>query len=245
MRDDQATGLRRLFARAAPFTVSVAGEGATPIAVDLALALARSGRRVLVIDRSRAEAAGVFGVKVRYDFGQLSAGHKRWADVAIDAFDGVQLLPAARGLDEIACEGKDWQLTIAAAIGTASPFDVWVINGMPSPRGDCASVLMPIAPTAAAITGAYARIKALAIGGRRTFGVVVHGARSDAAAHEAFRSVAETAQRFLRAHLDYLGAIPAAAPAHRIADARSTRGRVFTKLAETLVTPALARAVAF
>lgn len=245
MRDDQATGLRRLFAPAAPFTVSVAGEAATPIAVDLAVALARIGRRVLFIDRSRAEAAAAFGLKVRYDFAQLAAGHKRWADVAHDAFDGVKLLPAARGLDEIACEGNDWQAAIGAAIGAASPFDVWVINGMPSPRGNCASILMPIAPSAAAITGAYARIKALAIGGRRTFGVVVHGAKSDGAAHEAFRSVAETAQRFLRAHLDYLGAIPAAAVASRIADSRSARGRAFTKLVETLVAPALARAVAF
>ncbi len=245
MRDDQATGLRRMFARAAPFAVSVAGEGATPIAVDLAVALARIGRRVLVVDRSRAEAATAFGLKVRYDFAQLAAGDKRWADVALDAFDGVKLLPAARGLDEIACEGNDWQAAVGCAIGAASPFDVWVINGMPSPRGVCASILMPIAPTAAAITGAYARIKALAIGGRRTFSVVVHGARSDAAAHEAFRSVAETAQRFLRAHLEYLGPIPAAAAANRIAEPRSARGRAFTTLAETLVTPALAHAVAF
>jgi len=245
MRDDQATGLRRLFAPAAPFTVSVAGEGATPIAVDLAAALARIGRRVLVIDRSRAEAAAAFGIKARYDFAQLAAGHKGWTDVALDAFDGIKLLPAARGLDEIACEGNDWHAAIAAAIGTAPPFDVWVINGMPSPRGDCASILMPIAPTAAAITGAYARIKALAIGGRRRFGVVVHGAKSDAAAHEAFRSVAETAQRFLRAHLDYLGAIPASPAANGIADPRSARGRALARLAEELVTPALAQAVAF
>jgi flagellar biosynthesis protein FlhG len=245
MRDDQATGLRRLFAPAVPFTVSVAGEGATPIAVDLAVALARIGRRVLVVDRSRAEAAAAFGLKVRYDFAQLAAGDKRWADVALPAFDGVTLLPAARGLDEIACEGHDWRDAISAAIGAPSPFDVWLINGMPSPRGDCSSILLPIAPTAAAITGAYARIKALAIGGRRVFSVVVHGAKSDAAAHEAFRSVAETAQRFLRATLDYRGAIPASTPAHAIADPRSSRGRALTKLAETLVAPALAHAVAF
>ena len=245
MRDDQATGLRRLFAPTAPFTVSVAGEGATPIAVDLAAALARIGRRVLVIDRSRAEAAAAFGIKVRYDFAHLAAGHKRWTDVALTAFDGITLLPAARGLDEIACDGHDWRDAIGAAIGTASPFDVWLVNGMPSPRGDCTSILLPIAPTAAAITGAYARIKALAIGGRRTFGVVVHGAKSDTAAHEAFRSVAETAQRFLRAHLDYLGAIPLADARTGIADPRSARGRALARLAEALVTPALARAVAF
>jgi len=245
MRDDQATGLRRLFAPASAFTVSVAGEGATPIAVDLAVALARLGRRVLIVDRTRGETAGLFGLKVRYDFAQLAGGHKRWAEVALDAFDGVKLLPAARGLDEITCEGNDWQVAIASAIGAASPFDVWVINGLPSPRGNCASVLMPIAPTAAAITGAYARIKALTIGGRRTFGVVIHGAKSDSAAKETFRSVAETAERFLRAHLDYLGAIPVAAPASPIADPRSARGRALTKLAETLVTPALAHAAAF
>ena len=238
MRDDQATGLRRLFAPPAPLTVSVAGEGATPIAVDLAVALARIGRRVLVVDRSRAEAAASFRLKVRYDFAQLAAGHKRWADVALAAFDGVMLLPAARGLDEIACEGRDWRDAIGAA-----PFDVWLVNGMPPP-GERTSIVLPIAPTAAAITGAYARIKALALGGRRAFSVVVHGAKSEAAANEAFRSIAETAQRFLRARLDYLGAIPAATPENAIADAQSARGRALAHLAETLVAPALARAVA-
>jgi MinD-like ATPase involved in chromosome partitioning or flagellar assembly len=243
MRDDQATGLRRLFAPRVPATISVTGEGASAIAVDLAAAFARGGRRVLVVDRSRAEAAAAFGLKVRYDFAQLAAGHRRWSDVALAACDGVTLLPAARGLDEIACEGRDWRDAIAHAARAASPYDVWLINGMPPPRGDCESILLPIAPTAAAITGAYARIKALALGGRRAFRVVVHGAKSDVAAHDAYRSVAETAQRFLRARLEYLGAIPSSP--HSLADPRSQRGLAFSAIAEALIArAALAHAVA-
>ncbi len=244
MRDDQATGLRRLFAPCAPPTICVTGESATQIAVDLAAALARIGRRVLLVDRSRAEAAAAFGLKVRYDFAQALNGHRRWCDVALAACDGVTLLPAARGLDEIACEGRDWRDEIARALAGVAPFDVWLVNGMPPQRGDVASILLPIAPTASAITAAYARIKALAIGGRRTFGVVVHGARSDAAAADAYRSVCETAQRFLRARLDYYGAMPPAQTAHAIADARSPRGRAFASLAEALVAPTHARAIA-
>jgi MinD-like ATPase involved in chromosome partitioning or flagellar assembly len=244
MRDDQATGLRRLFAPSAAPMLAVTGEAATPIAVDLAAALARAGRRVLIVDRSRAEAAAAFGLRVRYDFAHVSNGHKHWPDVALGAADGVTLLPAARGLDEIACEGGDWRDAIGAAIGAGAPFDVWLVNGMPPPRGDVAAIVLPLAPTASAITTAYARIKALAIGGRRTFGVVVHGARSDTAAADAYRSVAETAQRFLRARLDYHGAIPAAEPGQPIAERRSARGRAFASLAESLVAPAAQRAVA-
>ena len=199
---------------------------------------------MLVVDRSRGEGAAAFGLKVRYDLAHLTAGDKRWRDVALAAPDGVTLLPAARGLDELACDGRDWRRAVSDVIGPASAFDVWLVNGVPPPQGACASILLPISPTAAAITGAYARIKALALGGRHAFHVVVHGARSEAAAFDAYRSVAETAQRFLRARLEYCGAIPAATPAHAPAGAGSARGRAFLRLAETLVAPAPARAVA-
>lgn len=217
MRDDQATGLRRLFARRMRRPLGVGGIDAAPVVCDLARTLAGLGSRVLVIDRTLGEVAMRMHVRTRFELAQVVAGDRSLADVLIDGPDGVGILPAARGLDELALntaasEGG-WQARLAAWLAAAQrDFDVWLINGLP-PAGDDADVLLAIEPTAQGITGAYAQIKALAhCRGQRSFGIVIHRANSEATARATFASVAATAQRFLRANLDYRGAIPTDAP---------------------------------
>jgi flagellar biosynthesis protein FlhG len=241
MPDDQAGGLRRLFGAAEPFVLSVAGKGVTPVALDLATALARIGRRVLVLDRSRGDAAAGCGLAARYELAHILAGAKQWGDVALQGPDGIVILPAARGLDALDRDGADWQAAVARlARGAGQAFDVWLVNGAPPRHGAVASVLLPIAPTAAAITDAYAQMKRLALErGQRDFRVLVHRAKSETAAFAAYRNVATAAERFLSARLDFCGCIPGDATQPRgvrraIADARSARGHAFLRLAETL-----------
>jgi flagellar biosynthesis protein FlhG len=231
MRDDQASGLRRLFGQRASRLVGIGGLDATAFAGDLAAALNEVGSRVLVIDRTRGELASRVGARVRYELSHVVSGERRLADVLIDAPGEVTILPAARGLDELAlgCDDADggWQARLADWLTEASrEFDVWLVNGLP-PSGSRADVLLAVQPTAAGLTGAYAQIKALAqCRGVRSFGIVVR-AESDAVANVAFASVAQTARRFLAAELDHCGTI-----AER--DAPSRR-RGLLRLAESLV----------
>jgi flagellar biosynthesis protein FlhG len=220
MPNDQASGLRRLFLRRMRRPLGVGGVDATPVVCDLAQTLAELGSRVLVIDRTRGELAARMNARVRFELAHVVAGDRSLADVLIDGPQGVAILPAARGLDELAlntCEGEGgWQARLSAWLVQAQrDFDVWLINGLPPAGGD-ADVLLAIEPTAQGITCAYAQIKALAhCRGQRSFGIVIHRAASEASAQATFASVATTARRFLRANLDYRGAIPAAAPAQR------------------------------
>jgi len=246
MHDDQANGLRRLFGAPTPCLLSVAGPGVTPVTVDLAAALARLGRRVLLLDRSRGEAASACGLAVRYELAHVIAGDKAWRDVVLGGPDGIAIMPAARALDALDRDGRDWQAAITGlALAAGQQFDVWLLNGPPAVRGAHADVLLPITPTATAITGAYAQIKRLALDhGRRDFRVVVHRAQSEAAALDAYRSFAETAQRYLSARLDFCGTIPNEGPASRtarrgVADARSPRGHAFLRLAESIAAAAV------
>jgi hypothetical protein len=97
------------------------------------------------------------------------------------------------------------------------PFDVMLVNGAPLPVAD-AQVLLALAPTSAAVTQAYTELKTLARGGRaRRCELVVHGARTEGAALDAFDSVAITAGRFLGMTLAVAGTMPGTPRAPRIA----------------------------
>lgn len=210
MPDDQAMGLRRLFGSARHDTVAVCGSGSARIAVHLAAALGDAGRRVLILDRSIGEVATAVGEKARYDLVHVLDGDRRLDEVIVETRKGVAVLPAARGLDRLAVESADWREALRAAVpGLATRFDVWLVNGLLPGAAPDVPVLLALSPTARAITTVYAHIKALARAqGRHDFAVVVHHASSLAAAQKVFACVAETAARFLAAHLELIGFVP-------------------------------------
>jgi len=230
MRDDQASGLRQLFGRRTRRLFGIGGVETSGFVADLAHALGEIGSRVLIIDRTRGEIASRVGARVRFELAHVVSGERALGDVLIEAGDEVTILPAARGLDELAlsCDDGDggWPVRLSDWIGDAGrEFDVWLVNGLP-PSGSHADMLLAIQPTAAGLTGAYAQIKALAqYRGLRSFGVVVR-AESEAVANVAFASVAQTARRFLAADLALRGTV---------AERASSRRQALLRLAETLV----------
>jgi MinD-like ATPase involved in chromosome partitioning or flagellar assembly len=224
MPTDQASGLRRLFTRAEPRLVGVGGVDPTPVALDLAATLAELGSRVLVVDRTRGEAGTRLGVPFRFELAHVIAGERSLEEVIVGA-NGIDVLPAARGLDELVLETsrieQGWQRRLSDwLLASDRRYDVWLVNGLP-PAGAQIDLLMAIEPTAAGVTGAYAQIKALAnVGRAQRFGVVVHRAASEEAARATFASLAATARRFLSAELAYRGFVPAASSTRR--DGRQT-----------------------
>lgn len=239
MRDqpnDQATGLRALFARRLRTTLSLAGDGGAGITLNLGAALARLGQRVLVIDRSVGEAAAVLGIKARYELAHVLAGDRQLRDVLLPGPDGVTLLPAARGLSRLAEASGSWQELLAACVDPyATAFNVWLVNGLPPGGGADAPVLFVTAPTVDALTATYAQMKALARDqGRREFRVVVCRAKSEAAAIATYRNVARTAEEFLAARLDFCGYIPRLGEAS-LAESDSPCGDAFARLAESVL----------
>jgi flagellar biosynthesis protein FlhG len=249
-RHDQATGLRRLFAREALQVLSVAGThdaSVTAVTLNLAAALARLGHRPLVLDLTHGGAAMALGLRARYDLAHVLRGDKAIAQVLIPGDNGVTVLPATRGLETIAGQGACWRQTLTQMFEQAEQtFDVWLVNGVAPPVAVNGSPLMVIAPTREAITSAYARIKALARAhGQREFRIVVDRAASESAALSAYKSIASTSRQFLSARLDYCGYLPldddarpapARAAALSLADSESARGHAFTRLAEVVAT---------
>jgi len=80
------------------------GVGKTTISVNLATALAKSGKTVMLLDGDLglANAQLAFGCQVKYNFSHVLAGVKTLEEIIITTSSGVQLVPGASGLQELA-----------------------------------------------------------------------------------------------------------------------------------------------
>ena len=112
---DQAAGLRRLIAARDPGMLALSGADAdsyAPLALDLAAASERDGRRVLLLDLTRGGLARhmgrtmqgytMQGRTMRYELMHVIDAHKRLDEVVAVGPRGVPLLPAARGVRALA-----------------------------------------------------------------------------------------------------------------------------------------------
>jgi len=104
---DQAEGLRRLLLRASAHVVTVAaaraGLGATSVVVNLAAALARAGKDVLVLDEnlSHDNVGNMLALKPRYDLLNVVRCDKTWREIMLHPQPGVRVLPAARAIQAL------------------------------------------------------------------------------------------------------------------------------------------------
>jgi len=235
MREDQALGLRRLFSKRRARMLGVIGEEGTAVTLELAAAFARASQRVLILDRTCAGIAQASSLRTRYELRHALCGDKPLRDVAVAGPQHTVLLPAMRGLDEVARGGATACERLCALIDdTLGPFDLLLVNGAPLPLAE-AGVLLALAPTATALTQAYTELKKLARQAQpRRCDVAIQRARSEAAALDAFDSVALTAGRFLGMTLALAGTMPGG-PQRFDADNQTPRARAVGRIAERLV----------
>jgi flagellar biosynthesis protein FlhG len=234
MREDQALGLRRLFARRRARMLGVIGEEATGVTLELAAAFARNRQRVLLLDRTAGEAARGLGLRARWELRHAIRGDKLLRSITLEGPAGVTVLPATRGLDDISTHGPQGCEAFVAALDDAlGPFDLMLINGAPLPLSE-AGVLLALAPTSTALTHAYAGLKQLARQAQpRRCDVAIQRARSEDAALDAFDSVALTAGRFLGMTLALAGTMPGG-PQRFDEPADTPRGRAIARIAQRL-----------
>jgi hypothetical protein len=108
IRQDQAAGLRRLFAPSEPHWLPVLlapGQDRLDAEwlVELARACADQGARTLVVDAARAQVAAAFGLRVRYDLAHAFSGDCAPLEACVPAGVNLRILPAARALEQDRC----------------------------------------------------------------------------------------------------------------------------------------------
>lgn len=219
---DQAEGLRRLLMRASLRVVTVVGArpglGATSVVVNLAAALARAGKQVLVLDENLAHdnVANALALKPRFDLLNALRDDMPWRDIVLHTATGIHVLPVARAMQALPkLSGVERERLLENLTAASRGMDVVLVDATTDGHSVCASLsgdeplLLVLNATADGITESYALLKQMAAHhGRQAFDLVVNKARSEQEARTVFDNMAQVAQRHLQVTLKYLGHIP-------------------------------------
>ncbi|HUW26415.1 MAG TPA: AAA family ATPase [Gallionella sp.] len=229
-RIDQAEGLRRLLISNRTQVIGVAagksGVGCTTSIINLAAALVRSGKNVLVLDENHApdNLAERLGLSARYDLLDAALGKCKLVETVMVS-RGLSVLPAARAADALAGLPQYAQQRLKNVLADISNgVDVLLVDtAMPASRHTGrlpghtaallnqagAAMLLVMDTTVSGITGSYALIKRLALESACSqFSIVINKAVDELAAMNAFNNMAAVAWRNLAVRLTYLGRIP-------------------------------------
>ncbi|HEU0189141.1 MAG TPA: P-loop NTPase [Gallionella sp.] len=228
---DQAEGLRRLLVRNQTRIITlVAGKprvGCTSTAINLAAALARSGKDVMVLDENHApnNLPDRLGLSARHDLLDVALG-KCEPREAVLTTRGFSVVPAARAMHALMkLNQAERQRLENALTEVSSGIDVMLVDAAMPPMSKVeglagqaavssslapgASLLLVVDATATGITGSYALIKRLALeNARLQFEIVVNKVADEQAAMTVFGNMAKVARRNLAARLEYLGYVP-------------------------------------
>lgn len=205
-RDDQATGLRRLFAPPVPavLPIVVPGGGQGALVANLCIALARGGREVVVVDATPGEVALALGLRQRYEMAHVQAGDKRLRDVVLAPQPRLRIVPAARALH--AMRALDAWLAALAACLHPRP-DLFVVYQRVAATPLDGDVLVAPPPAADALMRTYAELKRMRHSRGRVH-LVVTRAADERGARTLHRALDRTARRYLGEGVDWGGFVP-------------------------------------
>ena len=196
------------------------GVGKTNITANLAIALARLGRQVLIwdADLGLANIDILLGLNSRYNINHLLNGDKTLEEIIIEGPEGIKIMPASSGIQEMAAlsEGQKVRLLnefdhynvdldfLLIDTGAGVSSNVMYFN---MAAQECIIVVTP-EPTS--ITDAYALIKIMTTKyNEKSFKILMNLVSSAEEAKAIFTLLASVADKHLDSiSLDYLGFIP-------------------------------------
>lgn len=220
---DQAAGLRRLFARgmvrSVTFTAADGGVGCSTLVGNLAVALARAGQQVCVLDQGMGPRgpADQLGVSLSRDLSEVIARHHTLGEVLSHGPEGVRFAAAGQGSRMLGALPQTEESRLVTAFASLEPaVDVLLVDAPPALSDSLSSwtlasteVVIVLSPGADAITGAYALMKRLTRdGAKHRFHVVVNRARTADQARAIFHNLESTAKRYLSVSVAWLGHVP-------------------------------------
>lgn len=231
-RVDQAEGLRRLLVsnqtRVITIVAGKTGVGRTSATINLAAALAHSGKDVLVLDENPApnNLLDQLGLSARFDLLDVAQAKCKLSDAILPG-KGYAVLSAARAMRALPKLASIEQQRLEQALAELNTaVDVMLVDaampvlsrveGLPA-RGAVSSslatgtsMLVVVDATASGITASYTLIKRMALeNARLQFEIIVNKAGNDQEAKNVFGNMAKVARHHLSARLEYLGYIPA------------------------------------
>lgn len=195
------------------------GVGKTTVAVNLAMALGRQGRRVMLVDADfgLANVDVLLGVQPPVHLGQWLDGQVRLEDLPLAVADHVQLVAASSGARRMADLDAPGRSRILGALQYLRRQTDWMVLDLGAGIAPCVrefaaladEVLVVVCDDPASLTDAYALIKILhQEEGVLRFGVVANQVHGSAAGVRLFAKLARVVERFLAIRLVYRGGVP-------------------------------------
>jgi flagellar biosynthesis protein FlhG len=219
---DQASGLRRMkkqMVKVIAVTGGKGGVGKTNVTLNLAMAMAQLGKRVLVLDADLglANCDVMLGLRVEKNLSHVLAGDVELDDILIEGPFGIKIVPATSGTQSMTeLSPAEHAGLIRAFSEIRTVFDVMLVDTAAGISDMVLSfsrasqdVLVVVCDEPSSITDAYALMKILSREySVRKFKIVANMVRSLKEGQELFAKLSRVTDRFLDVTLELVATIP-------------------------------------
>lgn len=195
------------------------GVGKTAVTANIALALARMGKKVLIIDADLglANIDVVFGLTPRYNLNHFFKGERHLDEIMVEGPHGIHILPAGSGIQQFTHLDSSQQMRFMEELDTLHGlFDVVLIDTEAGISENVTyfsvaaqDILMVTTPDPTAITDAYALMKLLSTRfHQKNFCLIVNSVTNMEEGLDVYQKLTTVANRYLSISIDYMGCIP-------------------------------------
>lgn len=195
------------------------GVGKTSLAANLAIALRRQGSRVCLLDADMglANVNILLGLQPRHTLDDLKAGRVTLDELILPGPDGVDILPAAAGLERLAAGAPQREPELVAAVAALERRYDYLLVDTPAGIGTttrafiqpCDLTALVITPEPTSLTDAFTLLRTvLRAGYEGRLAVVVNMLPAQQDGRRLFQRFESAARKYLKVELTYLGDVP-------------------------------------
>ncbi len=195
------------------------GVGKTAVVANVAVLLAKMGKRVLILDADLglANIDVVFGLAPTYNLNHFFAGDCELHAILVEGPMGIKILPAGSGVQRFTRLDSQQKMRLLESLDSMhNDFDFVLIDTEAGISENVTyfttaahEILVVTTPEPTAITDAYALMKLLSNQyHEKRFNLIVNFIKNEGEALDVYRKLTMVANRYLDISIDYMGSIP-------------------------------------